>query len=185
MEVFFILQNKREALTLTAALSALSAVGIILGKFLAFNITEFMRFSLENISIIFAGIVFGPIAGFAVGMVQDLIGCICVGYAINPIITLGCCVSGLLSGLVFKYLGKVKTKLKVVLSVACAHLIGSVIIKSAGLSVFYGLPYFETVLWRILNYSIVGAIEAILLCLMLKSKQLLSVIHKIYSKSQI
>ncbi len=179
------MQKKREALALTAALSALSAIGIILGKFLAFNITEFMRFSLENVSIIFAGIAFGPIAGLAVGIVQDLIGCICVGYAINPIITLGCGASGLISGLAFKYLRRTKTRLKAVLSVVCAHLIGSVLIKSAGLSAFYGLPYFETVLWRTLNYSIVGAVEAITLCLMLKSKQLLSIMHKIYPNTQI
>ena len=97
------MQKKRRggATKIPVTLAALGAIGIILGKFLAFNVTEFMRFSLENTTIIFAGIVFGPILGAAVGAVQDLVGCIAVGYAINPIITLGCASVGAISGALF------------------------------------------------------------------------------------
>ena len=71
-------RERRSSVRVLVTLSALSAIGIILGKFLAFNVTEFMRFSLENITIIFAGIVFGPVLGCAVGAVQDLVGCLAV-----------------------------------------------------------------------------------------------------------
>ena len=171
---------------LTAALSVLAAIGIILGKFLAFNVTDFMRFSLENITIIFAGVVFGPLLGAAVGTVQDLVGCIAVGYAINPIITLGSAVIGAASGAVFRLFGKIKPALRIALAVLISHLLGSVIIKSAGLAIFYSLPFGITVAWRILNYVIVGTVEAVLLYFLLKSKQLLSQINKItvFSLSQ-
>ncbi len=161
------------------ALSALSAIGIILGKFLAFNITEFMRFSLENITVIFTGVVFGPLLGAAVGAVQDLVGCIAVGYAINPIITLGSAAVGLVSGAVFSLTRGWKPHVRLLLSVALAHLLGSVVIKSAGLSIFYSLPFGVTVLWRLLNYAVVGVAEGFLLCIILKSKQLLAQINKI------
>ena len=160
-------------------LSALSAIGIILGKFLAFNVTEFMRFSLENITIILSGILFGPLYGAAVGAVQDVVGCIAVGYTINPIITLGSTAIGAIAGLVYSGAKRLPHPLAIVLSVAPAHLIGSVVIKTVGLSVYYSYPFVITLLWRVLNYAVVGAVEAFLLITLLKSKQLLAQINKI------
>lgn len=161
------------------SLSALAAIGMILGKFLAINITDVMRFSLENITILFSGIVFGPLLGAAVGAVQDIVGCIAVGYAINPIITLGCAVNGFIAGAVFRVMKKAPSSLSICASVFSAHLLGSVIIKSIGLSWFYGLPFFTTLLWRTLNYVIVGVAEVLTLISLLNSKQLLSQINKI------
>lgn len=163
---------------LTATLAALSAIGIILGKLLAFNITEFMRFSLENLTIILAGITLGPIYGLAVGIAQDLIGCLIVGYAINPIITLGCAAVGAVSGIVARLTAKRGRVISVTLAVFLSHTVGSVLIKSVGLSLFYSLPFGVTVAWRTLNYAIVGSIESILLVFLLKSKQLLSYFEK-------
>ena len=165
------------------ALSSLAAIGIILGKFLAFNITEFMRFSLENTSIIFAGIVFGPLSGAVVGAVQDLVGCLAVGYTINPIITLGCALIGCISGLSFRLLRKMPLGVRVGISVTLSHLLGSVTVKTVGLVVFYSLPFTVTFFWRLLNYVIVGSLEIVLLTILLKSKQLLSQINKITSFS--
>ena len=162
-------------------LSALSAIGIILGKFLAFNVTEFMRFSLENITIIFSGILFGPLYGAAVGAVQDIVGCIAVGFTINPIITLGSAAVGAVSGATFRIAKKLPQAPKILLSVILAHIVGSVLIKSIGLTIYYQLPFVATLLWRILNYVIVGSLEAVSLITLLKSKQLLAQINKIVS----
>jgi dihydrofolate synthase/folylpolyglutamate synthase len=181
LEVFFIMKERerKSSVRVLVTMSALSAIGIILGKFLAFNVTEFMRFSLENITIIFSGIVFGPLLGAIVGTVQDLVGCLAVGYTINPIITLGCAVIGAVSGGVWILLRKMSLTLRLSLSIALSHLLGSVFIKSIGLAVFYSLPFEVTVLWRLLNYLIVGVAEVLLLHLLFKSKQLLSQINKI------
>lgn len=168
---------------LTVTLSLLAAIGVILGKFLAVNVTEFMRFSLENITIILTGIVFGPVLGAVLGAVQDLVGCLAVGYAINPLITLGSAAVGAVSGVCYILLNRLGKHVRIALSVLAAHLVGSVMIKSLGLCLFYALPLGATVAWRLLNYVIVGTTEAFLICYLLKSKQLLAQINKMVSFS--
>ena len=163
----------------------LAAISIVCGKYLAFNLGEFIRFSFENLPIIFAGMAFGPIVGALVGAVADLVGCLLVGYAINPIVTVGAVAIGLISGLYF-FLPESKGKLyyffKIALTVAVAHFVGSVIIKSFGLSVFYDMPLIILILWRLLNYLIVGVLEGFILYHLMKNKLLTSEIGKIMKR---
>ena len=81
--------NAARPLRVTVACALLIALSIVCGKFLQFPVGEAMRFSFENLPILFAGMAFGPLAGVLVGTVADLIGCLAVGYAINPLVTLG------------------------------------------------------------------------------------------------
>ena len=163
----------------------LAAISIVCGKYLAFNLGEFIRFSFENLPIIFAGMAFGPIVGALVGAVADLVGCLLVGYAINPIVTAGAVAIGLISGLYF-FLPEGKGRLyhffKIALTVAVAHFVGSVIIKSFGLSVFYDMPLIILILWRLLNYLIVGVLEGFILYHLMKNKLLTSEIGKIMKR---
>ena len=76
-------------LRILCAAALLAALSIVLGKYLAINVTDSIRFSFENLSILLAGIFLGPLVGGIVGAVADLVGCLMVGYAINPLITLG------------------------------------------------------------------------------------------------
>ena len=62
----------------------LVALSIVCGKFLAIPVGEILRFSFENLPILFAGLAFGPVAGALVGVCADLLGCVLRGYAINP-----------------------------------------------------------------------------------------------------
>ena len=177
--------NRRESsLKLVATLSLLSAIGIILGKFLAFNITEFMRFSLENLTILFSAAAFGPLAGLAVGLLQDIVGCLLRGYLLNPVITLGSGAVGLISGLLWRGLKSTPIAIRASVSVGLSHLVGSVFIKTLGLVIYYSLPFTATLLWRTFNYVIVGAIETVLLVYLLKSKLLLAQIDKIKPKTR-
>ena len=160
----------------------LCAISIVCGKYLAFNMGDFMRFSFENLPIIFAGMAFGPIVGSIVGVVSDLIGCLLVGYAINPVITAAAGAIGLISGIYYFIPKKENKPLRILLisaTVAVAHLVGSVIIKSIGLSVFYTMPLYILMLWRLLNYLIVGTVEGFLLCYLMKNKTLKKQINAI------
>lgn len=154
----------------------LSAMSLILGKFLQIPnpFQEFIRISFENLPIILAGFSLGPIAGALVGTVADLIGCLLYGYSINPIITLGAASVGLVSGFISNYIIKKPLILKVIVSAASAHIVGSVLIKSAGLAVWYlskyELGYWEFVAWRLLNYAIVATAECVILYLLLKNR---------------
>ncbi len=155
-----------------AALAMLCALSVILGKYLQIPIGEIMRFSFENLPIIFAGIAFGPACGMLVGTVADLIGCLLVGYAINPIITLGAALCGAVSGICAIALKSVKLPqaAKICISVILAHIVGSVLVKTFGLAKFYDMPMGILMLWRLLNYTIVGMLECILLSVLLKSR---------------
>ncbi len=153
----------------------LSAMSIIFGKFLQIPnpFQDFIRISFENLPIIIAGISLGPIAAALVGTVADLIGCILYGYSINPIITFGAASVGLVSGFISNYVLKKPLALKIITSTVLAHIIGSVMIKSAGLAAWYlskyELGYLEFVAWRLLNYVFVATAECIIIYLLLKN----------------
>ncbi len=153
------------------------AISIVCGKYLAIKGGDILRFSFENLPIILTGIAFGPLAAAAVGIVADLLGCLLVGYAINPILTVGAAMIGIVSGLTYKLCKKMPQVLCVSLCVGISHLIGSVVIKTVGLSAFYSISLFELMLWRLLNYVIVGVLEGIIICIMLKNKALRTQLH--------
>ncbi|MBO5907585.1 MAG: folate family ECF transporter S component [Clostridia bacterium] len=159
-------------LKITVSLAMLSAISIVLGKYLAIPGGEVLRFSFENLPIILAGVAFGPVAGALVGTVADLVGCLLVGYTINPLVTLGAVCIGLVSGISYRLLRKSSLPfwLKVAVVVALSHLLGSVVIKTFGLAQWYDMPFIILMLWRLLNYIIVGVLEGILVFALMKNK---------------
>ena len=166
--------------------SFLAAMSIVFGKYLAINIGEVIRISFENTPIIFAGLAFGPIVGAVVGVVADLVGCLLVGYAINPVITVGAAAIGAVSGVFHFFLRKREGKMRflfIAASVLASHVIGSVLIKTIGLAAFYSIPYYTLLLWRTLNYLvIVGVPEALILIPLLSNKRINEEIKKLGGK---
>lgn len=146
------------------------ALSIICGKYLAIPFGNILRFSFENLPIILSGVLFGPLMGALVGALADLLGCILVGYAINPLVTAGAVAVGLLSGIIFRVTKKLPVGINLCLTVAVAHIVGSVVIKTFGLSVWYDIPLYELMLWRFFNYLIVGILEFLLLYAILRVK---------------
>ena len=172
-------KSRNLAIRMTAVQGMLIAVSIICGKYLAIRGGDVLRFSFENLPIIFAGITFGPIAAALVAIIADLLGCVLVGYTVNLVVTLGAAALGIVSGVLWSLVKKwnVPTILKVMITVMGAHLIGSVIIKTVGLAAFYAMPLWMLMLWRLLNYAIVGALEGILLCVLVRNKALSAAIR--------
>lgn len=160
-------------LKVMVAASLLVAMSIVCGKYLAVGVGNVLRFSFENLPILLAGFLFGPVVGAVTGIAADLIGCFLVGYAVNPLVTLGAATVGLVGGTAYTLL-KVHTRLphgvSVAVSTALAHLCGSVVVKTLGLSAFYDMPLGVLMLWRLLNYAIVGVLEFLLLCFITKNK---------------
>lgn len=161
-----------QTMTLSAVFVAIS---IVCGKYLAINAGPFLRFSFENLPVILSGIMFGPVIGAIVGGTADLIGALIVyGGDMNIFITLGAMSIGLTSGLIWKFLPKLPNAVKLLLATFIAHLIGSVIIKSLGLAAYYfaeyNMPVYMVMLWRALNYLIVGSAEYLLLFFITKNK---------------
>ena len=179
-------KNAAYPLKLTATLAMLAAISIICGKYLAIRGGDILRFSFENLPIIFAGLTFGPISGILVGVVADLVGCVMVGYTINPIVTVGAAAIGCVAGICRVLLRKVgkNSVFVTIVSVTLAHLIGSVLIKTFGLSAFYDMPLVTLMLWRLLNYVIVGAIECALLIALLENREVTRLIANIKPKTK-
>lgn len=165
-------KNRSLGFRKTVSLAMLAAISIVCGKYLAINAGEVLRFSLENTPIILAGMAFGPAAGAIVGAVADLVGCVMVGYTINPVVTLGAAAVGVVSGLMPLLLkGKdLKKRSLTAICVLAAHLIGSVLIKTPGLSAYYSMPFGILLLWRVLNYLIVGTLDGVVVHALLKNK---------------
>ncbi len=157
------------------------ALSIVLGKFLAFNIGDSIRISLENLPILMAGIFFGPFVGGAVAIVADIVGCILKGYALNPVITLGAASIGILSGVISMYLRNKNITLNTAVSIAVSHIIGSLIIKSIGQRIYFHTPY-EVLAWRIPTYIAIGLIEFVIITLLLNNKAFTTQLNKICSK---
>ena len=150
---------------ITAALALLAAISIVCGKYLAISGGDILRFSFENLPILFAAISFGPWLGALVAVVADLVGCLLVGYAINPLVTLGAMALAITAGLLYRQLARTRVNKTALIFIVTfsAHLVGSVLIKTFGLSAYYDMPFIVLMLWRLLNYVIVGGVEASLL----------------------
>lgn len=155
-----------KVLVITALFIALS---IVLGKFLSFKIGDVIRISFENLTLQMAGIFFGPLIGLVTGVVADILGCVLYGYAINPVITIGAGLIGFVSGILYHYTFKKTTVVRTAFSIGSAHLIGSVIVKTIGLYLYYKTP-FAVLLWRIPTYIIITVLECIIIYKLMNNK---------------
>ena len=162
------LRKQINRLTLSAMLTAMSVlIGIFCKNFMNFGGGLF-RVTFENLPIILAGILFGPAVGGIVGVATDLVSYFLSSqiYPPNLIVTFGAMSIGLISGFISKFVIKKRGYAQIIVSASCAHLIGSVVIKSIGLFTFYGWA----IMWRIPLYLIVAPIEIMLLCMLYKNK---------------
>lgn len=165
------LRNVR-VLATAAMLGALSVViGIFCKNFLNFG-NGLFRVTLENFPIILSGILFGPAVGASVGIVSDMVSYFLStqSFAISPIVTLGAALIGAVSGLISNYVFKKRSTLSIILSVVCAHLVGSLTVKTFGIFAYYNLTYGMMLLYRLPTYTVIAAIESSAICLILKHK---------------
>lgn len=167
------------SLKIMVAAALLAAMSIVCGKYLKIPVGDIMRFSFENLPILLAGMAFGSVVGVITGVLADLVGCLMVGYAINPIVTVGAAAIGFFGGLVYKLCQKLPLLLRTLVTVVSSHMIGSVLIKTFGLAKFYSIPFFELMLWRTLNYAIVAALEFVIIYFVMKNKAVTSAIDSL------
>lgn len=165
-----------EVLCAAAILSALTTIIAFICK--GFTIAPFLRVSFENLPIIFSGIAFGPVVGFAVGVCADLIsGLVVYGGGWLPGVTLGAGCVGLFAGFMPLILPIKNSYVKLGFSVLIPHIIGNMLIKSATFMIAYGTPIVQ--LWlRIPLYIVIAIIEYLLLVVITKN----STVKRILSK---
>ncbi len=185
-EDFFMQKNRKaqklgifgslQVMTMAAMLTAMSVViGIFCKSFLNFGGGLF-RITFENLPILLSGIMFGPGIGGVVGAATDIVSYFLSGqvYPINPIVTVGAALVGIVSGMLAKYVFKHKGYARLIIPCAVAHIIGSMTVKSIGLVTFYGVA----VLWRIPLYLVIAFLEIVLICAMYRNSAVRKLIDK-------
>lgn len=95
------MNHSRNSVRKLTMLALLTAMSIVFARVLSIS-TGFVRFNLGSLPTLLAAVLFGPVEGFAVGAVADMIGGTLSGYAINPLITLGAGSIGLTAGLLWR-----------------------------------------------------------------------------------
>ena len=161
--------NSVKSLCLAALLCALCVVISYICK--SFTVTMSVRITFENLPLILSGIVLGPFAGLLTGLCADVVSTAAsYGFGgINPILTIGSASIGFIAGIVPRYVFKKRSTLQVFITVFSAHIIGNMLIKTAGLYFYYGTSPAEIGV-RILVYIGIATSEAILLSIILGSK---------------
>ena len=168
-------QSQISVRTLTA-LALLIAMSIVFTRVLSIS-TGFVRFNLGSLPVLLAAIFFGPGAGFVVGALADMIGGVLAGYAINPLITLGAGSIGLVAGLLWKKLPALRLELRLPVSVVTAHVVGSIVINSLALRIFYGYAW-SVLFARIPNALVLSAVNTVLIRLLMENRAARNAIGK-------
>ena len=132
------------------------------------------RFSGSRVT---EGFVTGSLV-FAVGALADIIGGILAGYAINPLITLGAASIGLVGGWLWQTLPHtLRLGQRLLLSVVAAHVVGSIVINSLALHIFYGYAW-SVLAARVPNALILTAVNTVLLRLLMENKAVMAAVKK-------
>ena len=170
------MNNPKTSVRTLTMLALLTAMSIVFSRVLSIS-TGFVRFNLGSLPVLLAALLFGPGAGFAVGAVADLIGGVLSGYAINPLITLGAGAIGFAAGLAWQKLPEMRLGLRLQISVLLGHFVGSMVITSMALRIFYGYPW-ATLAVRIPNALILSAVNTVLLRILLENRSLMELAKK-------
>ena len=160
-------------MTMSAMLVALSAViGYVCKTIPALNLGTGLRITFENLPIILAGVMFGPVVGGCVGGVADLLSCLFSGQTPIPLVLVGSVSVGIAAGVFSRFVIRKKGFLRIAVAEVVAHLIGSVIIKTAALYSVFG----PIVLYRIPISIGIVVVEILLIYAMYKNKNVRNLI---------
>ena len=155
--------SKLSVRTLTM-LALLTAMSIIFARVFTVS-TGFLRFNLGALPTHLAAVWFGPAGGFVVGALADMIGGTLSGSV------------GLVSGLLYRSLHEMRLGLRLQISILAGHLVGSVVINSLALHLFYGYQW-ALLVARIPNALVLSVVNTLLVRILLENKALTALVRK-------
>lgn len=112
-------------------MAALTAIQIVLARYLAIHVSDTLRISFETVPLALAGMWLGPLAGAAVALISDILGTIIYGYGVYfAPISLGPMLFAAICGWSVKYvfrssLASTRDAWKVILTVVVAGIINA------------------------------------------------------------
>ena len=161
----------RNTTRMLVTMALLSAIEVVLARFIVPMPNPTMRFSIEAVPIIVAGYLYGPVAGAIVGLVGDAVGTLFSGYGYNPLFAVPPMLIGLCAGLMRPMLyGKVNYW-RILATFLPAVLVGSILWQSYWLSFIYGTHSFVWFLGsRAVQFAITSLVNAAVILGLFKSR---------------
>ena len=163
--------KRRNATRMLVTMALLSAIEVVLARFIVPMPNPTMRFSIEAVPIIVAGYIYGPVAGAIVGLVGDAVGTLFSGYGYNPLFAVPPMLIGLCAGLLRHLLYKKVSFLRILATFLPAVVLGSVLWQSYWLSFIYGTHSFAWFLGsRAVQFAITSVVNAAVIFGLFKSR---------------
>ena len=165
----------------------LTAVSVVLARFLIPTPNEVTRFSLEAVPIFLAGMLFGPLPGALTGFAADFIGCLFSPFGYNPIFCVPPILYGLLAGAVRRYVTDRPALLRTALAFFPAAIVGSVLWQSMALALVYGGDakqafFLAKLVSRSIQFALTGTVDTLIVWLLLRRGALNAVQRRIQVK---
>lgn len=159
-------KSQQQLFNLTC-LALLTAMQIVIARFLAIPVTESIRFSFSFIPVVIAARRFGIIGGMLVYGLGDFLGAIIfpTGGAYFPGFTLTAVISGLIYGL---YLGKKSGTVRIVLSVLTSQVLCTLLMNSYWVSTLYGSDFTAVLMSRVPQSIVMSILQIIFMVLCLE-----------------
>ncbi len=159
-------KNEDRIFTLTC-LALLTAMQIVLARYLAIPVTESIRFSFSFIPVVIAARRFGILGGVLVYGLGDFLGAMIFPTtgAYFPGFTLTAAISGLIYGL---YLGKKGGAVRIILSVLTSNILCTILMNSYWVSTLYGSDFGAVLLSRLPQSAIMSVLQIIFMVLFLE-----------------
>lgn len=158
-------KNQEKIFTLVC-LALLTAMQIVIARFLAIPLSDSLRISFSFIPVVIAARRFGISGAVAVYGLGDFLGAVAFPTtgAYFPGFTLTAVISGAIYGI---FLGKKTSTPRIILSVLTSQIFCTVLLNSFWISFQYGAPFGPTVLSRIGQAAVMGTVQIVfmLLCL--------------------
>lgn len=158
----------------------LTALSVLLTRFVSPQISEAVRFSFGTIPIMLSGILCGGLYGFLVGVAADLIGSLVNLMGSSFIIGLTVCsgLLGVIPAVLYNRVFKRKSLITLAVSVFAGELIASAVLKSACLMYVFGGTYAVWFIPKLANAVIMAVAEFAIITVLLKVLSKTNIISK-------
>ncbi len=163
------MQKKKteEKIFVLVCLALLTAMQVVLARYLVIPISVSLRLSASFIPVVIAARRFGIPGGVCVYALGDFVGAVLFPStgAYFPGFTLTAAVSGLIYGL---YLSKKSSLLRIILSVVTSQVVCTLLMNSFWISVQYGSEFSALLISRLGQAAVVGTAQIVFMALFLE-----------------
>lgn len=159
-------KNEEKIFTLVC-LALLTAMQIVIARFLIIPLSDSLRISFSFIPVVIAARRFGVLGAVTVYGLGDFIGAVAFPTtgAYFPGFTLTAVISGAIYGIL---LGKKTGITRIILSVVLSQLLCTVLLNSYWISTLYGAPFGATAFSRLGQAAVMGTVQIVFMILCLE-----------------